>query len=364
MSSETCCSSALATVCGGTPAKAAQGITYKEPGFCYRARTSWRALRALSTLPKEKVETFLKSYEIFELEKIRGEADASKIVNYYEVLNHLCACGEVEKMYIPAVIDLKYGVFKNQVLFEEQLAKDIGAKPGAKILDTGCGRGRIAHHMATHTGAHVSGFNIDPNQIQAAQEYAVACGLLGKQLDFKVHNFNHHPLPYADASFDAVYNVQAYTYVQDYVAFFKEINRILKPGGKFSFLDWAKKDAYDENNPQHKEIMAKVKPLIGAVRTPHPNEWCEALQAAGFKVIFSKDASVNGHQYPLIEDAKNFFEPLQGFVQRVCKWRILPDHLNVLFDRFTRDGQAFIDGDKLDLFTSSWQILAEKPARA
>lgn len=35
-----------------------------------------------------------------------------------EVLNHLCALGEVEKMYIPPAMDLKLGIFGNQLLWE------------------------------------------------------------------------------------------------------------------------------------------------------------------------------------------------------------------------------------------------------
>ena len=37
------------------------------------------------------------------------------------------------------------------------------------LLDMGCGRGRIAHYMATMTGGQVSGYNIDPNQIENAE---------------------------------------------------------------------------------------------------------------------------------------------------------------------------------------------------
>jgi sterol 24-C-methyltransferase len=39
-------------------------------------------------------------------------------------------------------------------------------------MDMGCGRGRIAHYFATQTGGKVSGYNIDPNQIGNAIDYA------------------------------------------------------------------------------------------------------------------------------------------------------------------------------------------------
>ena len=36
------------------------------------------------------------------------------------MLNHLCAVGEVEKMYIPPVMDSKLGIFQNQMVWEEK----------------------------------------------------------------------------------------------------------------------------------------------------------------------------------------------------------------------------------------------------
>lgn len=39
--------------------------------------------------------------------------------------------------------------------------KYIHAAPGKKILDLGCGRGGVAFHVCTTSGADVTGINID-----------------------------------------------------------------------------------------------------------------------------------------------------------------------------------------------------------
>jgi len=44
------------------------------------------------------------------------------------------------------------------------MVKELGLKPGMHALECGCGRGRIAHHVATHSGAKVTGFNINDGQ--------------------------------------------------------------------------------------------------------------------------------------------------------------------------------------------------------
>ena len=84
------------------------GYLQQSPGVVYyRVSTSVKALYALFTFPHEYVDDFMKSYDIFEQENITGSSrDASNIVNYCQVVNHLCAVGEVENMYIPPVMDL------------------------------------------------------------------------------------------------------------------------------------------------------------------------------------------------------------------------------------------------------------------
>lgn len=64
---------------------------------------------------------------------------------------------------------------------------------------------------------------------------------------------------------------------------------------------------------------------------------------------------------PLIEKADRFYERMQKLIYLLVKLHLLPAHFKVLFDRFTQDGEAFIEADRLGLFTTSFQTLAEKP---
>lgn len=328
----------------------------------YRASTSVTALYALMTLPKEHVDDFLKAYEIFDKEQYTGPEDAQNIVNYYQVINHLCAVGDVEKMYIPPVMDLKLGIFGNQLLWEETgMADKLDIGPGKRVLDVGCGRGRIAHHVASYTGAKVVGLNIDKGQIAMAKDYARASEMLGKTLDFVQGNYND-PLPFADETFDALYHVQALTYAQDLKALLKEMNRVLKPGAKMSFLDWFKLPAYNPNDKHHQHLLRETKAVIGAVKTPSAEEYNEALKEAGFEVLFSGEASSDGgHQWPLVMQADDFYTTVKALVDKATDFGIIPGHFKVLLERLVAGGQSFVEADKLGLFTTSWQIIAQKP---
>lgn len=331
----------------------------------YRVSTSLTALYAIFTLPKQHVDDFLKSYEIFDKEKIETAEDTNNIVNYYKVVNHLCAVGEVEKMYIPPVMDAQKGIFANQIIWEEKgMAEKLDIGPGKKVLDVGCGRGRIAHHVAQFSGAKVVGLNLDQSQVDMGKAHAAASNMLGSQLDFFQGNYNE-PLPFEDEEFDALYHVQALTYAEDLVKLFKEMNRVLKPGAKISFLDWFALPAYQPEDPHHQKLLREVKAVIGAVRTPYPEEYDRALKEAGFEVISSQEASEDGgHQAPLVMTAQWFFEFLGvPVVNTLTAWGLIPMHFKTLLDRLTYGGESFVEADKLSLFTTSWQIIAQKPLK-
>jgi len=281
------------------------------------------------------------------------------IRNYYAVINYLCAIGEVEKMYIPPTIDPSVGVYANQLLFEEKIVKDLDLTPSMKVLDIGCGRGRVAFHMANESGCEVFGINIDKVQLERAAEFKEAHPEVGDRLNFQLANFND-PFPFPDEFFDALYQIQVLTYASSLQAICNEMYRVLKPGAKLSFLDWVKLDKFNPENRHHQELLGLVKPLIGAVTTPSPRDFEVALENAGFKVLFSGDASVGGHQADLIEKAVFFYETFSLIINALVALG-LPKHLKVMFDRLTLGGEAFIESDRMGIFTTSYQLIAVKP---
>jgi sterol 24-C-methyltransferase len=316
------------------------------------------AFKALYYIKQEDVDRFMKSYELFSEDKVSSNNE-KLIIDYYNVLNYLCALGEVEKMYIPPVMDPNFGVFDNQIEYEKKLMSYIGAKEGMHVLDVGCGRGGVASHVASHSGAKVTGINIDPSQISTAKQKAERLGL-SEKLNFIQSSMNS-PFPFEDNTFDGLYNIQALTYATSYDNLFREMYRVMKPGAKLSFLDWFVYENYDETNPVHKDMMDRCKPMIGAVYNPTPKDMVDALTRAGFVVEINENASIDGKQHTLIEKADIYFTTLQKMVNIFVGVGILPENFKVLFDRLTKDADSFINGDKMGLWTSCHQIVAVKP---
>ncbi|KAI0482681.1 S-adenosyl-L-methionine-dependent methyltransferase [Xylariaceae sp. FL0804] len=336
-----------------------------------RLKTFMRAFKHIHDLTPQEVDDFMASYEIYNLDWADSEQMAASLGPdyqqrvgdclraYYSVLNHLCSLGDVEKMYIPPLMDRRASVRDNQLLCEEDIASHVGLAPGMRVLDLGCGRGRVAAHMTSVSGARVTGLNIDANQIAQAREFNAE---LGFDNEFVVHDQNDLPLPFADASFDAFYEIQALSLCRDPAALFREVARVLRPGARFLLLDWVSLPAYDPEDPKHVELMRRTKPLIGAVGTPTPAGLEKALADAGLAVVRSDNPSIDGLQAPLIDKVDIYFRSVRRLIHGLVRVRALPKHFKVLIDRLCLDGQAFVEMDNMRLITTTYRIVAEKPA--
>ncbi|MDI6644559.1 MAG: class I SAM-dependent methyltransferase [Methanobacteriaceae archaeon] len=111
-------------------------------------------------------------------------------------------------------------------LFLEKVSKDL------KILDWGCGTGRISLELQSK-GYHVRGFDINNHNINAAKKSASKSNRIYKNM-VKFDLANAMDLPYHDESFD-VCLMQAFMTTIDNIAdrsiILEEANRILKSNG-------------------------------------------------------------------------------------------------------------------------------------
>lgn len=345
-------------------------MTLNPPSKFYRLATMFRSFKAIYQLSPQQVEDFVKAYDIYNCDWIQGQAmmDAHEVdyaqvkenlLNWYSVINHLCAIGVVEKMYIPPTMDINESLFNNQLLYERKIAEWLGLKAGDKVLDLGCGKGRVAAHIAATSGAHVTGVNIDQGQLDNATEFANQNGLKN-HCHFMNHDFNDLPFPFPDNHFDAIYEVQVLSLSRNLEKLFNELNRILKPGGKISLSEWVRLPNYDKNNPHHVELLRRIKPLVGAIGTPTPMDYETALRNAHFDVLMSMDPSINQSQLGLINKAGGYYDKIFPFINFLIKIRVFPQHFRTLFDRLCQDSDALREADRLGLITMSYQFTAQK----
>ncbi len=108
--------------------------------------------------------------------------------------------------------------------------------PGTTVLDVGCGIGGSSRILARDYGFAVTGVSISPNQIERARELTPPGLSAGFQIDDAM------ALSFPDASFDAVWSVEAGPHMPDKAIFAKELLRVLKPGGVLALADWDQRD--------------------------------------------------------------------------------------------------------------------------
>lgn len=150
---------------------------------------------------------------------------------------------------------------------------------GKSVLDVGCGAGGVAFHLAErHAADAVTGFDVELPVIEQARLLADAKGLSARV------RFVQAPpgrLPFADASFDAVFSKDALLHVPDKDALFADIFRVLKPGGVFAASDWL----VGHDGEPSAEMKAYVAAEGLSFSMASPARYRLAMQRAGFDDI-------------------------------------------------------------------------------
>lgn len=107
-------------------------------------------------------------------------------------------------------------------------------RPGMRVLDCGCGPGSITADLATLVApAEVIGIDIERRQLAVARGLAADRGI--DNVSFQLANV--YDLPFAEASFDAVFAHTLVEHLAEPRLAFAEVRRILKPGGIFGVRD-------------------------------------------------------------------------------------------------------------------------------
>ncbi len=115
-----------------------------------------------------------------------------------------------------------------------ELADQLPIKAGQHLLDIGCGVGGPARYLAQRFGCKVSGIDITPPFIEAAQGLTK---LLHMEAQVALSLGDGNRLPYADATFDGAYTQHVTMNVADRNGFFSEAYRVLKPGAFFALTE-------------------------------------------------------------------------------------------------------------------------------
>jgi len=169
-------------------------------------------------------------------------------------------------------------------------------RPDSRILDFGCGQGKILQQLESEGFLNLSGVDISGNMIEIA----------GKNLpdaDFKVNT--GVMIPYNDSSFDCVIAAAVLTCVissNDQGKLIAEIKRVLKPEGLVYINDFLINN--DNRNIDRYEKYEKKYGVYGVFEIEeglamrhHTLEWISELTSSFTRLLFEEKiyTTMNGH---------------------------------------------------------------------
>jgi SAM-dependent methyltransferase len=173
-------------------------------------------------------------------------------------------------------------------------------RPGEVVVDLGCGGGLdvfLAAHKVGPTGKAI-GIDMTPAMIERARTNAEGVG------NVEFHLATIDKLPLADASVDVVISNCVINLATDKPAVFREIVRVLKPGGRLAVSDIALK------KPLPAELAKDIEAYVGCIAGAELIEnYRRQLLEAGFKQVEVVDSGSDLNSYSKVENQSGCCSP-------------------------------------------------------
>jgi arsenite methyltransferase len=188
------------------------------------------------------------------------------------------AAQELEAVYS------KRDLLRRRALVHEAL----GAVPGERILDAGCGPGFYVAELLDKVGSDgaVVGVDASPQMLAAAAQRSQG------RANVSFHEGDVTALPVGAGEFDRALCVQVLEYVADIPAALRELHRVLRPGGRVLLwdVDWATVSWHSEQPERMRRVLLAWDQHL--TNPSLPRTLAAQMRAAGFE-----DVAVAGHSF-------------------------------------------------------------------
>src|SRR6266446_5031210 len=157
--------------------------------------------------------------------------------------------------------------------------------PGKTLLDVACGAGGPALRIAATTGCSVVGLDVHEQAVTTASSLAAQRGL-AERAEFRAIDAIG-PLPFPDASFDAITCIDAINHFSERPRIVAEWARLLKVGGRLLFTD-----PITVTGPLTNAEVAVRSSAGFYLLVPHGYDECVIAQC-GLRLLVCEDVTAN-----------------------------------------------------------------------
>ena len=179
-------------------------------------------------------------------------------------------------------------------------------RAGETVVDLGSGGGLDVFLAAAKVGptGRAIGIDLTPEMIDLARRNAAKANDGAGYSNVEFHLTTIDKLPLADSSVDCVISNCVINLAPDKLAVFREIARVLKPGGRLAVSDIALKKPLPPEMSQ--DIMAYVGCIAGAIMI---EDYQQGLTDAGFLNVQVIDSGADLNAYAKIENQSECCAP-------------------------------------------------------
>lgn len=216
-------------------------------------------------------------------------------------------------------------------------------RAGETVADLGCGGGLDVFLAADRVGPTGKAIGIDmtPEMLERARRNAAG------RTNVEFHHATIDQLPLADQSVDCVISNCVINLAPDKQAVFREIARVLKPGGRLAVSDIALKQSLPPEIAA--DVMAYVGCIAGAVLI---DDYRTGLLAAGFDAVQIIESGNDLNLYKKVENQSACCSP------RISEFPIISDCCSEVHNSLS-DLIARYD---INEYAASVKVYAVKPA--
>ncbi|HEX3763421.1 MAG TPA: methyltransferase domain-containing protein [Kofleriaceae bacterium] len=175
-------------------------------------------------------------------------------------------------------------------ILEERVVALCGLGAGDRALDFGSGIGGPTLHMARVTGASFVGVSNNDRLNAQARAKAARAGLSGRVAFLTLDDLGYKALPFPDGSFQAITFFESVCHVPDKPALFRELARVLAPGGRLGGMDWVQRPfGMYQTDAQIAQFMQPVNDAISIPAHGTVASYSALLADAGLRVAIARD---------------------------------------------------------------------------